>query len=321
MTTYDMIRSGVFGVVTGDALGCPVQFRDREEVAAFPVTGMRGHGTFDLPKGTWTDDSSLTLALLSAIADTGTIDLKWVMDNFVDWLDNGGFTPFGISFDIGRGTMRAIRDYARRHNPRLCGGSEVTNNGNGSLMRILPACLYAFIKGLDDKEAVRQVHQTGSLTHAHIRANIGCGLYYFMVKAILSGDGTLTQRLQRGLDRGFKYYEENLYACDDDIGAYGRLRDLTAFAALPEDAIRSTGYVVDTLEAAVWSLITTDSFQDALLKAVNLGYDTDTVGAVAGGLAGLFYGYTAIPADWIDALQRWSWIDGICRRAAKALEG
>ena len=319
MTTYDMIRSGVFGVVTGDALGCPVQFRDREEVAVFPVTGMRGHGTFDLPKGTWTDDSSLTLALLSAIADTGTIDLKYVMDNFVDWLDHGGFTPFGVSFDIGRGTMRAIRDYAHRHDPRRCGGDEVTNNGNGSLMRILPACLYAHVKGLDDAEAVRQIHLAGSLTHAHIRANIACGLYFFMVKAILTGDGTLTQRLQRGLDRGFEFYEKTLYDCDDDIGAYRRLRDLTAFAALPEDAIRSTGYVVDTLEAAVWTLITTDSFPDALLKAVNLGYDTDTVGAVAGGLAGLFYGYGAIPADWIDALQRWAWIDGICRRAAETL--
>ncbi len=321
MTTLEMIRSGVFGVVTGDALGCPVQFRTREEVQALPVRGMRGHGTFDLPAGTWTDDSSLTLALLSAIADTGDIDLKYVMDNFVDWLDNGGFTPFGESFDIDWGTMRSIRDYKRRHDPRRCGRDEVTSNGNGSLMRILPACLYAHSKGLSDKDAMRLVSQVGSLTHAHIRANIACGLYYFMMQAILTGEGSLREKLRQGLTKGFRWYDENLYDCGGDLPVYARLRDLDAFAALPEKDIRSTGYVVDTLEAAVWCLVTTDTFEDALLKAVNLGYDTDTVGAVAGGLAGLSYGYDAIPPAWLDELQRKDWIDGICRRAAQALEG
>ncbi len=321
MTTLEMIRSGVFGVVTGDALGCPVQFRAREEVQALPVRGMRGHGTFDLPAGTWTDDSSLTLALLSAIADTGDIDLKYVMDNFVDWLDNGGFTPFGESFDIGWGTMRSIRDYKHRHDPKRCGRDEVTSNGNGSLMRILPACLYAHSKGLSDKDAMRLVSQVGSLTHAHIRANIACGLYYFMAQAILTGEVSLREKLRQGLTKGFRWYDENLYDCGGDLPAYARLRDLDAFAALPEKDIRSTGYVVDTLEAAVWCLMTTDTFEDALLKAVNLGYDTDTVGAVAGGLAGLSYGYDAIPPAWLSELQRKDWIDGICRRAAQALEG
>jgi hypothetical protein len=95
-------KSGIMGVVIGDALGCPVQFESREEVSKHPVTGMRGFGTFNLPAGSWTDDSSLTLALLESIRRTGTIDYKDIMDNFVKWLDDGAFTPYGYAYDIGR---------------------------------------------------------------------------------------------------------------------------------------------------------------------------------------------------------------------------
>ena len=94
-------KEGILGVVVGDALGCPVQFEDRETVAKHPVTGMRGHGAFDLPAGSWTDDSSLTLALLDSICKTGRLDLKDIMNQFVDWLDNGAFTPYGRAYDIG----------------------------------------------------------------------------------------------------------------------------------------------------------------------------------------------------------------------------
>ena len=95
-------KSGIMGVVVGDALGCLVQFESREEVARHPVTGMRGYGTFNLPPGSWTDDSSLTLALLESIRRTGSIDYTDIMDNFVKWLDGGEFTTYGYAYDIGR---------------------------------------------------------------------------------------------------------------------------------------------------------------------------------------------------------------------------
>lgn len=212
---------------------------------------------------------------------------------------------------IGNGTMWAIRKYKLDKRPTKCGGTEDWNNGNGSLMRIMPACLFAYAKKMNDDEAIQTVHQVSSLTHAHIRANIACGLYYFMTKAILDGTDSLHGRMQRGLTDGFAYYEQTL-TDHAELKYYDRLRDLAQFALLPDYKIRSTGYVVDTLEAAVWSLITTSSFETALLKAVNLGDDTDTVGAVAGGLAGLFYGYQAIPAQWVNALQRKDWIAGLC---------
>ncbi|MBQ6374068.1 MAG: ADP-ribosylglycohydrolase family protein [Clostridia bacterium] len=303
-------RSGIMGVVIGDALGCPVQFESRQTVAGHPVTGMRGYGTFNLPAGSWTDDSSLTLALLDSIKRTRGIDLTDIMDNFVRWLDDGAFTPYGYAYDIGNGTMKAIRKYARDHEPLRAGGSEASNNGNGSLMRIMPAVLYAIDRGLSDADAIDVIHKVGSLTHAHIRANIACGLYFFMARAILTEDGSLTGRMQAGLELGFAFYEA-LLSDHDELEYYRRLRDLSRFSRLPDAQIRSTGYVVDTLEAAVWSLITTDRFEDALLRAVNLGDDTDTVGAIAGGLAGLFYGDGSIPEDWLAALQRREWIEDL----------
>ena len=238
------------------------------------------------------------------------------MENFMNWLYDGDFTPYGQSYDIGRGTMQAIDRYSRIRNAKKCGGDEAWNNGNGSLMRILPACIYCSVmetSGIySDRDAIDVIHSVGGLTHAHIRSNIACGLYFFMVKQILIGEGPLQERMQEGLSQGFAFYESCL-ADKENLHYYDRLRDLTAFKSLPAEKIKSTGYVVDALEAAVWSLITTDRFDQALLKAVNLGDDTDTVGAIAGGLAGLYYGYDTIPENWLSAIKRREWIEEMCR--------
>ena len=308
--------NGLMGVVVGDALGCPVQFETREEVARHPVTGMRGYGTFNLPEGSWTDDSSLTIALLESIRRTGKIDLDDIMGNFMKWLYDGEFTPYGKSYDIGRGTMQAINRYRKNRKAKKCGGDEEWNNGNGSLMRIMPACIYCTVmetSGIySDRDAIDAIHSVGGLTHAHIRSNIACGLYFFMVKRILLGEGSLHERMQEGLSQGFTFYESCL-TDKENLHYYDRLKDLDIFKSLPEDKIKSTGYVVDALEAAIWSLITTISFDQALLKAVNLGDDTDTVGAIAGGLAGLYYGYDSIPEEWLSAIKRREWIEDMCR--------
>ena len=270
----------------------------------------------NLPEGSWTDDSSLTIALLESIRRVGEIDLGDIMENFMKWLYDGEFTPYGESYDIGRGTMQAINRYKKNRKAKKCGGDEEWNNGNGSLMRIMPACLYCSVmesSGMySDRDAIDVIHSVGGLTHAHIRSNIACGLYFFMAKYILFREGSLQERIQEGLTQGFAFYESYL-ADKENLHYYDRLKDLEAFKSLPADKIKSTGYVVDALEAAVWSLITTDSFDQALLKAVNLGDDTDTVGAIAGGLAGLYYGYDSIPEDWLSAIKRREWIEGMCR--------
>lgn len=302
---------GIMGVVVGDALGCPVQFMDREELKEGPVTDMEGYGTFNMPEGTWTDDSSLTLALLSSIREKQTIDLEDIMYRFADWLENGKYTPYGQSFDIGGATMSSIIRYLKDRDITTCGGRTERDNGNGSLMRIMPACLYAYEKNLEDEDAIQIIHDVAGLTHNHLRGKIACGLYYFCVKAVLKEDGELIDRLQKGIDQGVKYYGKNT-ACLEEFSFYSRLFDLDELAKLPEDEIKSSGYVVDTIEAAIWSLITTGSFQEAELKAVNLADDADTVGAIAGGLAGLYYGYESIPADWLAVIKRREWIEELC---------
>ena len=312
-------KEGIMGVVVGDALGCPVQFETREEVAKHPVTGMRGHGTFDLPAGSWTDDSSLTLALLDSIGRTGKLDLKDIMDNFVDWLDNGAFTPYGYAYDIGFGTEEAICEYKRHGNPQLCGGRSEYNNGNGSLMRIMPACLYCYAKGMSDEDAVRAIQAVGSLTHAHLRANIACCLYFFMIREVLDNAGTLKERMQKGLDKGFAYFEKE-EANKKELAHYDRLRDLKAFAQTPAEEIRSGGYVVETLEAVVWALITTEIFEQALLKVVNHGKDTDTTGAIAGGIAALYYRFDAIPKSWPFDIKKYMTILNLCEKAEQAVQ-
>ncbi len=304
---------GVMGVVVGDALGCPVQFMGRSEIRERgPVTEMEGYGTYNMPVGTWTDDSSMTLALLISIKEKGSIDLEDIMKRFARWLVNGEYTPFGKSFDIGGGTMAAITRYLKDRDINTCGGTTDHDNGNGSLMRILPACLYAYEKKLSDEDAVRMIHKVAGLTHNHIRGQIACGLYYFCAKSILSGEGSLVEFLQEGFDRGFEYYERDI-ALRTELARYGRLRDMKVLSGLPEDKIKSGGYVVESIEAAIWSLTTTGSFGECLLKAVNLGDDTDSVAAIAGGLAGLYYGYDNIPAEWLEVIQRREWVEEQCR--------
>lgn len=314
MTEY--WKNGILGVVVGDALGEPVQFESRAEVAKHPVKDMRGYGTFDLPEGSWTDDSSLTLALLSSINDVDGINLNHIMRNFVDWLVHGDFTPYGYSYDIGRGTINAINAYRNSGNPLTCGGRAEDNNGNGSLMRILPVCLYCCENKFDDEDAIKFVHVVSSLTHAHYRACIACGLYYFMVKAVLEEKGSLIERMQKGLNRGFDFYKY----VSGELAHFDRLRNLYEFADTPVDEIRSSGYVVDTIEASVWSLITTYSYKSALLTAVNLGLDTDTIGAISGGIGGLYYGIGGeygIPKEWINKVKRIDWICHMCEFADK----
>ena len=304
---------GIMGVVVGDALGCPVQFLMRDELKARGlVTGMEGHGTYDMPVGTWTDDSSMTLAALDSIRELGVLDLEDVMTRFIDWYEDGDYTPFGEAFDIGNTCSSAIEIYKLERDPLSCGLFTEHSNGNGSLMRILPVCLYAYDRKLPDDEAISVIHKASALTHAHLRSKIACGLYYFCVKAVLDASGNLSDRLQAGLDEGFAFYEEDL-SNRVELSYYGRLRDLSELSAVPESGIKSSGYVVDSLEAAIWSLITTDTFADALLKAVNLADDSDTIAAIAAGLAGLYYGYESIPKEWLEVIQKREWIEDLCK--------
>lgn len=201
-----------------------------------------------------------------------------------------------------------------------CGCKKASDNGNGSLMRILPMALYQYayhnqMITCQTHEVMEPVHDVSSLTHAHKRSLIACGLYTQVIGFILNSknERTLIQCVDDGLKNGLNYYgyikaDEYEY----ELKKYSRLRDLESFVTLPEIEINSSGYVVDTLEAAIWCLLTTDSYEGCVLKAVNLGEDTDTVGAVAGGLAGVYYGYDNIPEKWKAKIAKRDWIEELC---------
>ena len=316
-----ILRAAVLGTAVGDALGVPVEFKSRDELEQDPVTGMRAYGTHHQPAGSWSDDTSMLLATLDSLIHG--YDPEDIMARFDRWLNGGAYTPRGEVFDRGLIVAQAVRQYRMGRKALLCGGSGEQDNGNGSLMRVMPACLYAAQRQaqgrMTEAESVRLIHEVSALTHAHVVSKAGCGLYYFMVKALLGDcDGSLTSALQRGVDACLAWYRANdWYNYGDALERYGRLFDLKACRMTPEDRISSKGYVVATLEAAVWCLLNTESLKDALLRAVNLGSDTDTVAAVAGGLAGLYYGMEAIPADWLEALLRREWIEQLCDDAAE----
>lgn len=327
---------GVMGLVVGDALGCPVQFLRREELRRRgPVTGMEGYGTYNMPEGTWTDDSSMALASMDSIINKKGIDPEDIMKNFLKWEFEGEYTPFGEAFDEGNTCSNAIWDFRDTGDYRTCGQTGEYANGNGALMRILPVCLYYIQRSKQcppdqqgddrremdaDKAAIQGIHITSGLTHNHLRSQMACGLYYFMAKEILKGkDAGLNACLQKGIDAGVDFYKKTLKD-HKELNHYHRLFNLKKFSKVPENRIRSTGYVVDALEAAIWCLLTTDTFDTCLLKAVNLGHDTDTVAAIAGGLAGLYYGYEGIPKEWLDVIKKRDYVEEMCEKCNSRLQ-
>ena len=313
------ILGAIMGLCVADAMGVPVEFLSRDKLKENPVTGMRGYGTFNLPPGTWSDDSSLTLCLADSLSRG--LDYKDIMENFSKWLHEDEFTPHGEAFDIGNGTYKAIMRFGNGTDPLLCGGKEEGDNGNGSLMRILPLVFYLRknhgSEFTNSGEAMAIIDNVSSLTHAHKRSVIACGIYLSIASRLLDGEA-VDKAVSKGLAKAVSYYK-NKEDCKAELHHFQRISE-PGFKELPESQIRSSGYVVDTLEAARWCLLNTGSYKDCVLKAVNLGEDTDTVAAVAGGLAGIHYGYGSIPGEWLEALVKKDFIIDICERLRKNSE-
>lgn len=311
---------GVMGLIVGDALGVPVQFMYREEIAtreAGLVKGMESGGIFNMPAGTWSDDGSMALATLDSIVQNKRIDLKDIMECFCSWELDGKYTQYGEAFDQGNTCTTAIYNYIQDRNVDMCGCTGESSNGNGSLMRILPACIFIALD-TESSEDVKMdsIHKVSGLTHNHQRSKMACGLYYSMVKALIGSkeNQSLKSVLQSGIDDGLRYYGQDVSNLKE-MAYFARVFHLDKLQLLEDSEIKSSGYVIDTIEAAVWCLITTDSLKECLLKAVNLGDDTDTVAAVAGGLAGLFYGVEAIPGEWLNVMNQKEYVERLCEKA------
>ncbi|HKK95860.1 MAG TPA: ADP-ribosylglycohydrolase family protein [Anaerovoracaceae bacterium] len=301
-----LVLSGIMGHVVGDALGLPVEFRERHELMEDPVIDMREYGTYNQPKGTWSDDTAMTLCLMDSLKNG--INYYDIMENFKKWFEKGEYTPHNEAFDIGNATQRAIVRYISGSEPLECGGKSYRDNGNGALMRILPLCY--FLKDYELKETQIIVTNIASLTHNHDRSHIACLIYILIGINLINGND-----LKNSINDSLKKVCE-LYIGNKELSKYSRLMEQNFFSLSIND-VKSTGYVVDTLEAVIWCLVNTDSYKSAILKAVNLGDDTDTVGAITGGLAGIYYGYDAIPEDWVNSLVKKEYLIMKCENLAK----
>ena len=311
--SLNQIRSALFGLAVGDALGVPVEFMNREALKRNPVTDMSGYGMYNLPAGTWSDDSSLSFCLAEAL--TEDFDMGRIARKFVKWKDKSYWTPRGSVFDIGITTNRSINRLKRGISPELTGGSTEDSNGNGSLMRILPLLFH--IKDMPLNERFELTRLVSSITHSHIRSVIACFYYLEFARLLIHPSDKL--EVYKTLRREFIGNLDSLGINPEAFEPFDKLLTDDIFA-FNEEEIGSSGYVVETLEASTWCLMTTDSYSAAVLKAVNLGGDTDTTSAVTGGLAGLLYGYDQIPKRWIDVLARKNDIEDLCRRLANRLQ-
>lgn len=300
------IKAVILGHNVADALGVPVEFVDRKKLDKNPVNEMRGFGTYPYPAGTWSDDTSMTLAALDSLSD-GVVDWDDIMIKFGNWLQEGEYTPTGEVFDAGRTCIKSIIDYfAHNYKALECGQINEHSNGNGSLMRILPFVLYCFYNRQSNND-IELIHKASCLTHAHRRSQIACGIYAEIMWQII--ENPVIESVQTGLSKAYEIYNG-----EDEFKHYTRIFDKD-FSKTDRTLIKSSGYVVDTLEAAIWCLLNTDNYTDCVLKAVNLGDDTDTVAAVAGGMAGALYGYGSIPQEWLDILARRDYIESLCEKA------
>lgn len=297
-TETSQLKGAILGLAVGDALGVPAEFRSRSSMDEKPVKDMNGGGTHGQLAGTWSDDSSLTFCLMESLV-SGRIDMNDIATKFLSWLRDAYWTPRGSVFDRGIATTNAILRFDKGMSPGICGGMEEYDNGNGSLMRILPT---AFItKTSSVKDRYELVKSISSITHMHFRSVFSCFIYTEYARFLLME-----------MDKFDAYEllikEINLFVSKEDfnpleIKLFERVLS-GDIHSLDRDEVSGSGYVLHTLEASFWCFLTTQNYSDATLRAVNLGEDTDTTGAVTGGLAGLYYGIDNIPVNWVNELAR-----------------
>jgi len=294
----------LLGVAIGDAVGVPFEFSSREKMKLNPAKDMVGYGTHNQPSGTWSDDSSLTFCLAQSLLNG--YDLKDIAQNFIKWKNEAYWSAGGKVFDIGITTAKAIsrlrkiieeNDLEELKQQKNYG--DEYDNGNGSLMRIMP--LLFFIKGKPIKEQFEIVWEVSALTHRHIRAAMCCLVYL-----------KLAEKLLDGKDKKLAYSEtrEDILTFWNDIEFPNNERqhfEKVIQRNITETNIndlKSGGYVMEVLESSVWFFLDKESYEDTILSIINIGHDTDTSAAIVGGLAGIYYGQKGIPEYWIASIAK-----------------
>lgn len=294
----------LLGVAVGDAVGVPYEFTSRQELAKLKVRGMIGYGTHGQPPGTWSDDTSLTLCLAESLIEG--YEPQDQARRFIRWMDDAYWTAHGEVFDIGITTGRSLRRVEQlliegraQALSALRESAGEMDNGNGSLMRILPLVFH--IQGKPIREQFECTWEVSALTHGHVRAAMSCLIYLKLAEHLLAGASK---------ELAYSTMRQDMLAFWDEIGLEQAERAHFVrvvqedIRETPIDDLRTGGYVIEVLESSIWFFLKKDTYEDTILSIVSLGHDTDTSAAIVGGLAGLYYGRAGIPAAWIEALAR-----------------
>lgn len=287
-------RACLLGLAVGDAVGTTVEFSPRGSFT--PVTDMAGGGPFRLKPGEWTDDTSMALCLAESLAERGGFDPRDQMERYCRWWRAGHLSSNGRCFDIGITVSGALRRF-KKTGESFSGSTDPHTAGNGSIMRLAPVALFA---NANLAETLRLSRESSRTTHGAEECLDACQVL-----------GALLHHLLGGASK-----EDALARLKAESVTSPRVKDIVegSYREKPESEIRASGYVVHTLEAALWSFHRTETFRDAILTAVNLGEDADTTGAVCGQIAGACYGLTGIPGEWLEKLAKRLLIESLACR-------
>lgn len=299
MEQRDRFRGCLLGLAAGDAVGTTVEFKPRGSFE--PVTGMVGGGPFHLQPGQWTDDTSMALCLGYSLVETGGFDADDQMQRYVRWWRDGYMSSIGECFDIGNTIRDALSRYQKTGDP-YSGSTSTWSAGNGCIMRLAPVPMFYW---RDRTKAISHSAESSRTTHGTAECLDACRLFSSIIFKALAG-----------LSREAVLFDNG----DLDLPS-DKIRAIAdgGYVSKNRGQIRGSGYVVESLEASLWCFLQTNTFEDAILTAVNLGDDADTTGAVCGQVAGAFYGQDAIPAKWREKLTMGQEIADLADRLFMAL--
>lgn len=285
----DKIAGGLLGLLVGDALGVPYEFHSAQEIPPLDEIEFEPPAYFrpahaGVAPGTWSDDGAQALILLDSLLACGKFDADHFAKGLVDWYDKGFMAVGGKVFDVGIQTADAIRELKRGIAPNLSGGFDEYSNGNGSLMRVLPLVIWH--QG-SDEELIADAFDQSGITHNHLRSRICCALYCLWARRILQN---VENPWENAVETFYNFFGENTIE---------RIEfETKIFPTNAEYKIRGSGYVVDSLRAAVFLNEKYDDYEKVAKAAIALGDDTDTTACIAGGIAGLRFGARNIPERW-----------------------
>jgi ADP-ribosyl-[dinitrogen reductase] hydrolase len=292
LSHVNRIRGGLYGLLVGDALGVPYEFHDASaipadgEVEMAPPKGFR-RAHAGVPIGTWSDDGAQALCLLESLNRDASLDIADFAGRLVAWYEAGHMTPDGKVFDVGIQTRRALDALRRGGDAKTAGPSGERDNGNGALMRCLPVVFTA----QSTEELIELAMRQGVVTHGHMRSQLCCALYVLSAAGISKGTPALEAVTQAEIELRRRF----------DSTRHKREMDVVLNAR--SEPPRGSGYVVDSLWSSIDCLLKTSDYEACVRRAISLGNDTDTTAAIAGGLAGMLYGFDAIPSRWLNVLR------------------